>query len=474
MLEDLPLPLQGPGVPFPDSITAGRGLPPRATDANTRVLGGDTLIVSQLFAHPAYSVAPGQVPPGAPTSGPMRISLRVFARDTSTSTLRDRPLDLAACPVRLRLYRTADRSGAPVWRSEAAAPAAACPTPRWYRPNDVTLEWAVPAILGDSLAAGRYYFAHTVRLADGRVLEYRTGDAYLSLEAAPSRDLRALRIAARSEVVGQAPRSLRTTVVVVNTGTRTVQFEHGACTPVLRLYRTADRSGPPVWRSEYRRPAGVPNTSYACPDILLGKVLPPGDSAMFTATVPLAEVLADSLSAGTYAVGAELELLNDDLPPNRWRTVHRLDAGVVALPRSPDPLPISRTVNGLTYVATTRLIRGATPATDTVRTLVLVTNHTAARVEAEATRDCPVIAYAYRSVAVRDSFPVQNPAWRASVGCAIIPHRFALAPGESWVFAHEVAAAEIVARTGAGHYWFTARLPGTPGVTLAAGNVELR
>src|SRR5690606_6409260 len=95
-----------------------------------------------------------------------------------------------------------------------------------------------------------------------------------------------------------------------------------------------------------------------CIAILLGKVIAPGDSVVFTPSVPLHEVLGDSLEAGRYYVTAELELLNDDLPVERWASRHRIRAGAVDLPGGPDPLPSTRVVGDLAYAATTRLVRG--------------------------------------------------------------------------------------------------------------------
>jgi hypothetical protein len=408
----------------------------------------------------------------------MRVHLRAFGRDTNPNLLGWRVPGFAACPLALRLYRTADRTGPAAWRSEAAAPALACPAVRRaFDGADASAEWPVPALLGDSLAAGRYHFGYAVRLADGRALEYAAGGAYLTADAAPpTRDRAALRVtAAPSEVAGRAPRQLRARVTVTNAGPRPVAFEHGACALALRLFRTPERAGRPVWRSEYRGPAGADprQGGYACTAQLLLQVLAPGDSVVFPAAIPLAEVLADSLPDGRYHVAAELTLLDDALPADRWETRHALAAGAVDLVRAPDPLPNSRARDGLTYVATTRVARGPAGA-DTVRTLVLVTNTGTARAEAEATRDCPVVASAYASAALRDAVPAPRPAWQASRPCSIVPYRFALGPGESWVFSADAAVADVVRAAGPGRYWFAARLPGLGGsVTLAAGDVEL-
>jgi hypothetical protein len=118
-------------------------------------------------------------------------------------------------------------------------------------------------------------------------------------------------------------------------------------------------------------------------------------------------------------------------------------------------------------------VRGAAPGTDTVRTLVSVTNTSRKRVTTTVPRDCPVLAYAYRSAALRDSVPARAAAWSPPERCYNYEHPFALEPGQSWVFAHDVPASKIVAHTGSGRFWFTALIAGRTAVFLAAGDLEL-
>jgi len=130
-------------APFPDSVTTSRGLPPRVGDSTSMLLG-DTIVQTSLSLFGPTSTASAQV------------ALRVFVRDTSVGVLHGRMLGLAACPFSLRLYATSDRSTAPVWVSDKAAPALRCPTLAQYDPSwtDVTAAFDVPSILGDSLPAG--------------------------------------------------------------------------------------------------------------------------------------------------------------------------------------------------------------------------------------------------------------------------------------------------------------------------------
>jgi hypothetical protein len=461
---------------IPDTVVRGMGLPPRADDSTSRALGPqrDTLVVATAWATPAWSASPSQVGPGMPTSGPMRLEVRVLVRDTSTSVYRPLALAFGRCPVVLRLYRAAERTGAPAWRSDAAG-ALACPTP--WQPdspfNDRSVSWDVPAVLGDSLPAGRYHFAYDVRLDDGRVLSYATGSAFLTAATEPpARDYAALRYTAVGRVEQAGPRQLVTTVWVRNPTARSLRFEHGGCALQVRLFRSPVRSGAPVWRSEARRPP-YPNSAYGCPAYLALATLAPGDSLPFTLAVPLYEVLADSLPAGRYWGTAALTLLDDSRSVTQWEVPTSHDLGAVDLPPGPDRLPAVRVADGVRAEAATRLVPG-TGGADTVRTLVMFTNGASTSRQVEVARDCPVMAYAYRSALLRDSVPATEPAWRSPTHCSISPYRFTLAPGQSWVFHHDVPAAALRGALGAGRAWFTAWVVGAPTGMLAAGEVELR
>jgi hypothetical protein len=448
-------------APFPDSVTTSRGLPPRAGDS-TSVLLGDTIVQTSLSLFGPTSTTPAQV------------ALRVFVRDTSVGVLHGRTLGLAACPFSLRLYATSDRSTPPIWVSDNAAPPLRCPTLAQYDLSwtDLTAAFDVPSILGDSLPASKYAVAYTLRLADGRSFEFAAGSVYLTSDrTASTRDLSAVRFSSESEIVGEGPRTLRTVTTLRNSGARAVSVSYGACNTNLRLYRSADRQGTPVWRSEYRKPPGSA-LGYACILPLYITTIAPGDSLTFPIEIPMYEVVADSLAAGRYYVSAELSLIDEQKSGDQETVIHTLSAGAIDITRDPDPLPASRTIDGLTYAATTRLVHGSAGA-DTVRTLVLVTNQTPVTHSASVSRDCPIIAYPYRSAARRDSVPIQPPVSYPNRACSIYPYPFALGPGQSWVFGLDVPVAAARAALGTGQFWFTAWMPGSPSVTLAAGNIEI-
>lgn len=450
----------GAEIPFPQSVISSRGLPPRPADS-AEVLLGDTVVRTSIFVEPATATQP------------MQLTLGVFALDTTRRARGGRLLPVAACPFSLRFYRNADRSTSPAWSSDNAAAALRCPALQRHDTSrtEVTATWDAPALLGDSLAAGRYAFSYAVRTADGRTFEFSQGSGYLTADRTPpSRDLSAIQFSATSQIVGNGPRSLRTVTTLKNAGARSVAFDYGACNVNLRLYGTADRDGAPVWRSERRKLPGS-NSGYDCILMVYTAVLPPGDSITFPMTIPMYEVIADSLAAGRYYVRAELSLAGE-IPGSRDDRVRTLSAGVVDITREPDRLPGSRTIDGLTYSATTRLVRGAGGA-DTVRTLVLVANRTNVRRMASITRDCPVTVYAYRSAALRDSVPIQPPLSYPHARCAGYDRPFALEPGQSWVFGRDVPAAVAHAALGSGHVWFTAWMSGQPSLMIGAGDVEL-
>ena len=185
------------------------------------------------------------------------------------------------------------------------------------------------------------------------------------------------------------------------------------------------------------------------------------------------EVMGDSLRAARYYVSAVVAVAGGDGMGSRETDVIRtLAAGVVDLTLDPDRLPSSRLVDSISVTATTRIVRGA-GGTDTIRTLVLVTNTSATRREADIARACPVIVYAYRSATLRDSVPVQKGSAYPDAGCEFNPHHYALEPGQSWVFGRDVPMSAARAALPAGRYWFTAGLTG-PNAMIAAGDADIR
>jgi hypothetical protein len=466
-------------LPF-DTVGAGRGVPPNRFEYSPagKWLAGDTTVWAHLTVHPSARHAGGDTVADVSRAGP-QIEARALSRDTSASTVRDIPLRFADCPFELRLHTDPRRRGAPVWSSARAPRAIACPPrqPPHFGQEERVL-WPLSTILGDSLPAGTYYFTLTVRLADGRTLDYEHEVAHLTLDTTPAtRDLSALRFASGSDVAGPAPRQLRAWTVVTNGGTRSVTFGHGACALQIRLWREAARTAAPAWRSELRQPVRRPGerpTMYGCPGVLIVRTLRPMDTATFELHVPRGEVLADSLPEGRYWVGVELKLLNDSLRPPAWDNRYAFPAGEVVLDRAQDPLPSVRFHGALRVEAATRLVRGATRDADSVRTFVLVTNTAAEPSLVVIVRGNPVTAYAFRSAAERDSLPIPRPVYTIHGAGYHIPHRFMLEAGKKWLFENGVAARDLVTSAGAGRYFFRAWLMGEPSFMVSAGDVDVR
>lgn len=118
-----------------------------------------------------------------------------------------------------------------------------------------------------------------------------------------------LALRAETRVIDAAPDTLRTTVQVTNATDRPLRVKHGACALRLRAYRTPERTGRPVWASEWRRKPGW--GEYDCEMILYIPELAPGDSfprERFMLQLPVPEFLGDSLRKGRYYFAAIIRL----------------------------------------------------------------------------------------------------------------------------------------------------------------------
>ncbi len=180
-------------------------------------------------------------------------------------------------------------------------------------------------LLSDSVPPGRYFLSATYRLRD-RTLELPAGEVVLRS------GLEALRYPVRLTVRGD---SLRAHANVVNAGRARVALEYGECALQLRAYRSADRSGPPAWRSEHRRPYEG-GFGYVCAGIGYSTTLAPGDSLRrpFELGVPVLEVLGDSLPDGRYWFTASIRL-NFGMTPE-------VPAGDATLAARRRPMPSAR------------------------------------------------------------------------------------------------------------------------------------
>jgi hypothetical protein len=105
-----------------------------------------------------------------------KLIVRSSIANTNASPVR---LEFGACAVRLFAYRAASRTGKPVWDSNYRRPYGTptsfygCPEylataiiapAQTFAPREINPEFPVMEMLGDSLAAGRYYFSAAITM----------------------------------------------------------------------------------------------------------------------------------------------------------------------------------------------------------------------------------------------------------------------------------------------------------------------
>lgn len=453
-----------------DTIHLPSRLAERPAEPSTFWLGGDTIVETRVSLYPI----PGQrtAATRAEPKGGMAIQIEALARDTTVGFLHQYPAAFAHCPLELQLFKTPARTGRPAWTSMPSNDTLACANLKSSADFARSTEWPVQEILGDSLPAGRYFFTVTLRLADGRKFIATDDAGYLTgISAPPIDDLSAVRFHGSSVVGGLGPRMLRTRVAAINTSNRLVQMYYGSCALMVALFSVAHPSAIPAWRSADRGPRERPNVRhflYACTADLRGRVIAPSDSDVFELVVPLAEILADTLPFGRYRVTASLALGNQN--PRVAGATRRLDLGEISILAAPDSLPRSRIVNGLRYTAAAQIFGGRNSA-DSVRTMVLVTNPSRGRISEEFSTICPVVAYAYKSTAERDSLPLGRPAWSATTGCPFVSRRFALGPGQRQLFYIDRPMRDQGIEQG--RYFIVAWFGGKVNALLNAGSVNI-
>ena len=422
---------------------------------------------------------------GGNESDPPRVRIGVMARNTTLD-----PVSLEGlCVVQLRAFRDSTTAAAPAWKAPQR-PAASCPSPDGLREIPPGGKFHVHAagafefprvldILGDSLPEGRYAFEALVRIG-GDTVAVPAGTLPLSADTRPplqAPDL--LHYAAETRVEGTGPRELVARVVATNPTDRNIYLEYGACSLRLRAYRTPERTGRPLWHSEYRQPPGS-EFGYACPGYLATQLVAPGEvisPAEFNARIPLYEVLGDSLLDGRYYFTAVLEFQSGAGTTLANDTV-RIPAGSADLTSSGDPLPQEREVGGIRYHAET----APDPAAPGMLRLTLsATNVEADRVLLLGSQGvtCPSQLLGYRSAERRDRWYLERFADWTAPSCPLQIAPTWLTPGETQTFAASVPSR--AGQAGAGRYylalvlWLEQEPQEGPGrVVLSAGDAILR
>jgi hypothetical protein len=382
-------------------------------------------------------------------------------------------MGIRGCTLLLRAYRAGagyprSGSGGPVWDQARFGQCMQAPMRLSLGPgesrtfdNHTDERW----ILGESLPPGRYVLAALFRLAD-ETLEIPAGELDLS------NGLEGFAYRASTRLVGT---TLHTTTSITNTTSRPVYLEYGDCALSVRAYRTPDRTGEPAWRSEFRA-SWAGGSQYVCLSYGATATVAPGATFQpreFQLTVPLIEILGDSLPDGRYYFSASLRL-------NFARTPEFPAGGAnLSLPRQ--PLPASRMADAVMYRAATSVMDSAGPPT--IRTVVTATlrdegreiGRTSAALQ-RFSRACPVVLYAYRDRARRDAAPLSGAAdWTSGRDCGGDLQEMVLQGGMPRTFEVRASARDILGdRLPPGRYYFVAvvRTEGRP-VYLAAGDAEL-
>jgi hypothetical protein len=222
-------------------------------------------------------------------------------------------LEYGACALRLRAYRTPQRTGKPAWRSEWRAPANGMysygcpgylaighiPGGGEFSPREFEIRVPLAEILSDSLPNGRYFFTAVLEAA-GDTFRVPAGDGVLELEREP---LPARRVRegvtywVDMEIVQAVPVAVRARVAFARdprgSSLRRISID---CPVVLHAYRSriqrdaAPRSGAADWRAP--RSCGPGER-----EIVLRGATP----HVFDVSATAAEILGDSLPPGRYS-----------------------------------------------------------------------------------------------------------------------------------------------------------------------------
>jgi hypothetical protein len=257
---------------------------------------------------------------------------------------------------------------------------------------------------------------------------------------------------------------LRARGTLTNRGTSTTRVDFGACGLRLLAFKTADRSGTPVWDSNARRP-WQGTYGVGCILILYSHDIAPGDSmSRFAIDVPLIEMLADSLPDGRYYFAADIGLANR-------ASFLRVPAGDANLAMARQPLAVSRISDLLIHTALpVDVSNGA------VRARATSVLGYAGSALVEFSRDCPITLYAYRDKTRRDAAPRSGTAdWTQPLPCGSEQTSAVLYRGEGRTHETSVAVRDILgASLPSGRYYFAVAVRAAKNrVFLSTGEADL-
>jgi hypothetical protein len=237
-------------------------------------------------------------------------------------------LEYGICNVTLFAHRTADRSGSPVWRSDAVRPwegtySRGCPMPGvgvLLQPGDSVQQHfrettRLVELLGDSLPDGRYWLTARVRLLAPRTtFDVDAGALDLALSRPPLPAERAYdgalyRASSALAPAGSPRGTVRLTVVATQVNGGALRRFPAACVVRLLAYRDRARrdAAPLSGDADWRQPLTgcAPGTQTLSHDL--------GQRLTFTTDAPVAEILGGGRPAGRYHLAALVRAEGRDL-----------------------------------------------------------------------------------------------------------------------------------------------------------------
>lgn len=227
---------------------------------------------------------------------------------------------------------------------------------------------------------------------------------------------------------------LEASLLGVNVTDDSVGVSTASCILDLEAFRDSD-SGPgssPSWRLLARQ-TWPGSSEFACLELVSEQVLGPGDTIrLSTGAIPLAEILADSLPAGSYRF--QVRMNNHVRRADAGRSEPFLVAlGTITLPVSRYPLSTgSYARDGFLYEVEVSSGSGA-DEDDLVRLTVTHAFSRAGPLTRTLSLNCPVQIFGFKSSDERVRIPVPGPAWTwphgRHLGCGDLTMPIRLEPG---------------------------------------------
>lgn len=208
------------------------------------------------------------------------------------------------------------------------------------------------------------------------------------------------------------------------------------CIPDLMAFQGSELAPPaegPSWalRDRLGWPGG---TGFGCFGGIRASLGPGDTMSVSTESIPLAEILADSLASGPYRF--QVQVSGEVTVGASAKTdSHLVDLGVITLPKSRHPLSVETYPRDGFYYRVEVLSGDPVEENPVARLTVTHLARNAGALTRDLSLNCPVRFLAFRTAAEREEIPVPRPAWRSPSlipGCGDASMPVRLAPGSEW------------------------------------------